>query len=143
MYSYLLDTIRKYSMDTDNIIEKSTQKEVASTFQAQCPTRQILNRIADKWTVLVVILLESDVKRFSQLRREIEGISQKMLTQTLRGLERDGLVTRKIYAAVPPHVEYALTPLGHTLKDLLYAIKTWSETNIEAVLAAQKQYDNA
>ena len=143
MYSYLLYTIRKYSMDTDNIIEKSTQKEVASTFQAQCPTRQILNRIADKWTVLVVILLESDVKRFSQLRREIEGISQKMLTQTLRGLERDGLVTRKIYAAVPPHVEYALTPLGHTLKDLLYAIKTWSETNIEAVLAAQKQYDNA
>ena len=128
-------------MDTDNLIEKSVQKEVACAFQAQCPTRLVLNRIADKWTVLVVILLESDVKRFSQLRREIEGISQKMLTQTLRGLERDGLVTRKVYATVPPHVEYALTPLGHTLKDLLYAIKTWSETNIEAVLAAQKQYD--
>ena len=128
-------------MDTGNIIEKETQKEVACAFQALCPTRQILNRIADKWTVLVVILLESDVKRFSQLRREIEGISQKMLTQTLRGLERDGLVTRKVYATVPPHVEYALTPLGHTLKGLLYQIKTWSETNIEAVLKAQKQYD--
>ena len=128
-------------MDTDNIIEKVMQKEVACAFQALCPTRQILNRIADKWTVLVVILLESDVKRFSQLRREIEGISQKMLTQTLRGLERDGLVTRKVYATVPPHVEYALTPLGHTLKDLLYAIKTWSETNIEEVLTAQKSYD--
>jgi DNA-binding HxlR family transcriptional regulator len=130
-------------MDTDNIIENNMQNEVACAFHALCPTRQILNRIADKWTVLVVILLESDVKRFSQLRREIEGISQKMLTQTLRGLERDGLVTRKVYATVPPHVEYALTPLGHTLKDLLYAIKTWSETNIEAVLKAQKQYDNA
>ena len=130
-------------MDTDNIIEKSMQKEAACAFQAQCPTRQILNRIAGKWTVLVVILLESDVKRFSQLRREIEGISQKMLTQTQRGLERDGLVTRKVYATVPPHVEYALTPLGHTLKDLLYAIKTWSETNIEEVLAAQQQYDKS
>ena len=128
-------------MDTDNIIEKGMQKEAACAFQVLCPTRQILNRIADKWTVLVVILLESDVKRFSQLRREIEGISQKMLTQTLRGLERDGLVTRKVYATVPPHVEYALTPLGHTLKDLLYAIKTWSETNIDEVLAAQRQYD--
>ena len=129
-------------MDTDNITEKGMQKEVASAFQAQCPTRLVLNRIADKWTVLVVILLESDVKRFSQLRREIEGISQKMLTQTLRGLERDGLATRKVYATVPPHVEYALTPLGHTLKDLLHEIKIWSETNIEAVLKAQKQYDN-
>ena len=66
-----------------------------------------------------------------------------MLTQTLRGLERDGLVTRKVYAAVPPHVEYALTPLGHTLKGLLYQIKTWSETNIEAVLEAQKLYDKS
>lgn len=128
-------------MDTDNIITKTSQKKEACAYQAQCPTRLVLNRIADKWTVLVMILLENDVKRFSELRREIEGISQKMLTQTLRGLERDGLVTRKVYATVPPHVEYALTPLGHTLKDLLYAIKTWSETNIDAVLTAQKQYD--
>ena len=76
-----------------------------------------------------------------QLRREIEGVSEKMLTQPLRGLERDGLVTRKVYATVPPHVEFALTPLGHTLKGLLYQIKTWSETNIDEVLAAQKRYD--
>lgn len=128
-------------MDTGNIIEKSSVRHEACAYNAECPTRLVLNRIADKWTVLVVILLESDVKRFSQLRREIEGISQKMLTQTLRGLERDGLVTRKVYAAVPPHVEYALTPLGHTLKGLLYQIKTWSETNIDEVLAAQKRYD--
>ncbi len=129
-------------MDTDNVIERKAPAPEACAYNAQCPTRLVLNRIADKWTVLVVILLESDVKRFSQLRREIEGISQKMLTQTLRGLERDGLVTRKVYATVPPHVEYALTPLGHTLKDLLYEIKVWSETNIDAVLKAQKSYDN-
>ena len=71
----------------------------------------------------MVILLQDETKRFSHLQREIDGISQKMLTQTLRGLERDGLVTRKLYATVPPKVEYALSPLGHTLKDMLYAIK--------------------
>jgi len=125
-------------MDTNE-----TQAAVAyvCAFNAQCPTRLILNRIADKWTVLVMILLESETKRFSSLQREIGGISQKMLTQTLRGLERDGLVARKIHATVPPKVEYSLTALGHTLKDLLYAIKTWSETHINEVVTAQNSYD--
>jgi DNA-binding HxlR family transcriptional regulator len=120
-----------------------TQHDLAHVcaFNADCPTRLILNRIADKWTVLVVILLQTETKRFSLLQREIGGISQKMLTQTLRGLERDGLVSRTVYATVPPKVEYALTPLGHTLKDLLYAIKTWSETNINEVISAQESYD--
>lgn len=125
---------------TDSFENLGSQPQ-ACAFNADCPTRLILNRIADKWTVLVVILLESETKRFSSLQREIGGISQKMLTQTLRGLERDGLVNRKVYATVPPKVEYALTPLGHTLKDMLYAIKTWSETNIKEVLSAQKSYD--
>ena len=125
-------------MDT---IEKTQELARVCAFNAACPTRLILNRIADKWTVLVMILLESETKRFSHLQREIGGISQKMLTQTLRGLERDGLVTRTVYASVPPKVEYALTPLGHTLKDLLYAIKTWSETHINEVLDAQNSYD--
>ena len=83
----------------------------------------------------MVILLQDGTKRFSHLQCEIDGISQKMLTQTLRGLKRDGLVTRKVYASVPPKVEYELTLLAHTLKDMLYAIKTWSEANIEACLA--------
>ena len=125
-------------MDTSETQPKLTE---ACAFNAQCPTRLILNRIADKWTVLVMILLESETKRFSSLQREIGGISQKMLTQTLRGLERDGLVSRKVHATVPPKVEYSLTPLGHTLKDLLYAIKTWSETHINEVITAQKSYD--
>jgi len=125
-------------MDTN---ETQAAVTYVCAFNAQCPTRLILNRIADKWTVLVMILLEGETKRFSSLQREIGGISQKMLTQTLRGLERDGLVTRKIHATVPPKVEYSLTALGHTLKDLLYAIKTWSEAHINEVVTAQKSYD--
>lgn len=113
-----------------------------NTFEAACPTRLVLNRIADKWTVLVISSLVEDTKRFSLLRREIGGISQKMLTQTLRGLERDGLVIRTIYPTVPPKVEYKLTPLGRTLVKLLDGIRTWSETNIEEVLQAQTMYDN-
>ena len=129
-----MDTIKKLPLDKQEIKQ-------ACAFSALCPTRLVLNRIADKWTVLVVILLQDGTKRFSHLQREIDGISQKMLTQTLRGLERDGLVSRKVHATVPPKVEYALTPLGHTLKDMLYAIKNWSEVNIEQVLSAQKSYD--
>lgn len=120
----------------------SKQAQIWNVFDAQCPTRLVLNRIADKWTVLVVSSLESGTKRFSTLRREIGGVSQKMLTQTLRGLERDGLVTRTIYPSVPPKVEYSLTPLGRTLVALLDAIRVWSETNIEAVLKAQNMYDS-
>ena len=122
-------------------MEKTTLVEHVCAFNAACPTRLILNRIADKLTVLVMILLESETKRFSHLQGEIGGISQKILTQTLRGLERDGLVTRIVYATVPPKVEYTLNPLVNTLKDLLYAIKTWSETHINAVQAAQNNYD--
>jgi DNA-binding HxlR family transcriptional regulator len=113
-----------------------------NVYDADCPTRLVLNRIADKWTVLVVSSLEQDTKRFSTLQREIGGISQKMLTQTLRGLERDGLVTRTIYPTVPPKVEYTLTPLGRTLVGLVDAIRLWSETHIEAVMKAQTTYDN-
>ncbi|WP_029148861.1 helix-turn-helix domain-containing protein [Methylophilus sp. 5] len=112
-----------------------------NAYQAECPTRLMLNRIADKWTVLVLGLLENETKRFSTLQREIGGISQKMLTQTLRGLERDGLVARKIYPSVPPKVEYTITPLGNTLVGLLAALRVWSEANIEQVLLAQRNYD--
>jgi DNA-binding HxlR family transcriptional regulator len=133
-----MDTIGNTRETKDRIKDDAP---LVCAFNADCPTRLILNRIADKWTVLVVILLQTETKRFSLLQREIGGISQKMLTQTLRNLERDGLVTRTVYATVPPKVEYALTPLGHTLKDLLYNIKTWSETHINEVVTAQKSYD--
>lgn len=122
---------------------ETQQKSIWNAYDANCPTRLVLNRIADKWTVLVVSLLERGTKRFSNLQREIGGVSQKMLTQTLRGLERDGLVTRTIYPTVPPKVEYALTPLGRTLVGLVDAIRMWSENNIEEVTKAQKAYDNS
>jgi DNA-binding HxlR family transcriptional regulator len=120
---------------------ESNLAQAWNVYDAKCPTRLVLNRIADKWTVLVVSSLKEGTKRFSQLQREIEGVSQKMLTQTLRGLERDGLITRTIYPTVPPKVEYSLTPLGRTLVSVLDAIRGWSETHIEEVLAAQDSYD--
>ena len=110
-------------------------------YNKHCPTRLILDRIADKWTVLIVGALENKTKRFGELRKEIGGISQKMLTQTLRGLERDGIVTRTIYAVVPPKVEYSLTGLGRRLVHMFEAIRDWSESNIEDVLEARDRYD--
>jgi DNA-binding HxlR family transcriptional regulator len=114
---------------------------VADVYAADCPTRQVLDLIADKWTVLIIFLLADEPKRFSELRRSINGISQKMLTQTLRSLERDGLVTRTVYPEVPPRVEYQLTPLGKTLRSPIQAVISWSETYIDAVTSAQAEYD--
>lgn len=113
----------------------------ANVYDANCPTRQVLDLIADKWATLVVSLLEIEPMRFAALQRRIGGISQKMLTQTLRALERDGLVTRTVYAEVPPRVEYALTPLGRTLCKPIGAIIQWSEENIGAIITARQQYD--
>lgn len=112
-----------------------------NVYSATCPTRQVLGLIADKWTTLVIGRLEHGPKRFSEIQRSIGGISQKMLTQTLRGLERDGIVERYVYAEVPPRVEYTLTPLGRSLSGLLAALRQWSEVNIEQIESAQQQYD--
>lgn len=128
------------SEDADNVLQISNSWDA---YQTECPTRLVLNRIADKWAVLVLGLLESETKRFSALQREIGGISQKMLTQTLRGLERDGLIARTIYPTVPPKVEYTITSLGKTLVGLLAALRVWSETHIEEVQQAQSNYDKA
>ena len=94
---------------------------------AQCLSRVVLSRIADKWTALIIHVLATGTRRYATLQREIGGISQKMLTQTLRSLERDGLVARKVHPVVPPKVEYTLTPLGRTLIEPLNAICHWSE----------------
>ena len=114
-----------------------------NVFDERCPTRLVLSRIADKWTVMICIRLSQRTMRFGELRRDISGISQKMLTQSLRALERDGVVARKVYAEVPARVEYSLTPLGATLVHLLAEIRNWAEANIERVLAAQKAFDGA
>ena len=110
-------------------------------YSDKCPTRLVLDRIGDKWTVLVLGLLGSGPVRFNKIRREIAGLSQKVLAQTLRGLERDGLVTRTAYPTVPVTVEYALTPLGRTLADALTPLRAWAGDHIEDVMRAQRAYD--
>jgi len=112
-----------------------------SPFIESCPTRTLLDTIADKWATLVIDLLGQGPRRFGALRRAIGGISQKMLTQTLRALERDGLVSRRVYPTTPPSVEYALTPLGETLTEPLGSLRRWAEANIELVLAARTAFD--
>jgi len=97
---------------------------------AHCLSRVVLSRIADKWTALIIHVLATGTRRYAELQREIGGISQKMLTQTLRSLERDGLVSRKVHPVVPPKVEYTLTPLGRTLIEPLNAICHWSEKHL-------------
>jgi DNA-binding HxlR family transcriptional regulator len=110
--------------------------------QANCPSRLILERIADKWTALIIgILAQSQHRRFNELRRMVGGISQKMLTQTLRDLERDGLVKRTIYAEIPPRVEYELTALGRTLCTPLGSLTQWAHDHIDEVKSAQKRFD--
>jgi DNA-binding HxlR family transcriptional regulator len=106
-----------------------------------CEVRQILDRVADKWSLLVVALLEHRTMRFSELRRQIDGISQRMLTVTLRHLERDGLVERTVYPVIPPRVEYALTPLGASLHQTIQALVTWTEANQDQIAAARASYD--
>jgi DNA-binding HxlR family transcriptional regulator len=106
-----------------------------SVLNARCLSRLVLDRIADKWTALIIRVLSDGTHRYAELQRQIGGISQKMLTQTLRSLERDGLVRRTIYAVVPPKVEYALTPLGRTLIEPLQAICKWSEKHLSELEA--------
>ena len=102
---------------------------------AQCPSRLVLDRIADKWTALVIQVLARGTMRYAALQREIGGISQKMLTQTLRSLERDGLVQRKVHPVIPPRVDYALTRLGRTLIEPLHALCRWSEKHLPELQA--------
>lgn len=106
-----------------------------------CPSRRILDRIGDRWTVLIVGAIGGESKRFSDLLRAVEGISQKMLTQTLRALERDGLVTRTAHLEVPVRVEYALTESGLTLLKPLKALEEWSIGHYGGVSEAQLEYD--
>jgi DNA-binding HxlR family transcriptional regulator len=111
-------------------------------FTLECPTQQVLDIICNKWSVIILYCLAFGTKRYNQLQRQIEGISQKMLTQSLRNLERHGFVERKVYPAVPPKVEYSITPLGETLIDPLGALAEWSEDHINEVKAARDRYDS-
>lgn len=112
------------------------------SFDPDCPTRHVLDRIGDKWSVLVVLALSERDHRFTELRERIGGVTAKVLTQTLRAMARDGLLTRQVFAEVPPRVEYSLTPLGRSLEKPITHISDWAEEHIAAVLEARGRYDD-
>lgn len=135
--------------------KRATARLNYDAFLAQCPSRQLLDRISDKWVALILAALGSDgphapgdrigdprAMRYSELSRRLAGVSQKMLTQSLRSLERDGLLTRTVTPTVPVTVTYELTPLGLSLHELMRGIKQWAETNMDEVLASRAEYDN-
>ncbi|GHC80404.1 transcriptional regulator [Nocardiopsis terrae] len=106
-----------------------------------CGIREVLDRIGDKWSVLIVVELARGVHRFRQLQRAVPGISQRMLTLTVRRLERDGLVTRTVHPTVPPQVEYELTAMGHSLTHLVRALADWSAEHRDAIAQARQEWD--
>jgi DNA-binding HxlR family transcriptional regulator len=108
-----------------------------------CHSRRVLDLIADQWTALVIAALEEDTRRFSDLLIQVDGISRKMLTQTLRNLERNGLVKRVVYPVVPPAVEYSLTPLGQSLIEPMRALRQWAFKHMDEVEFARDEYDQA
>jgi DNA-binding HxlR family transcriptional regulator len=112
-------------------------------FLASCPSRKLLDRISDKWVALVLKSLADGPKRYSEVSRQLAGVSQKMLTQTLRSLERDGLVTRTVTPTVPVTVTYQLTDLGMSLQQLMVGLKEWAEAHMGEVLANRERHDSA
>lgn len=121
----------------------STLELPYDVYQDRCPTRLVLDRLADKWALLILDRLKDGPVRFNSLKRDIMRITPKVLSETLRKLERDGLIARAVFATVPVTVEYSLTPLGDTLTDTVSALAHWAELNMDAVLAAQAAYDAA
>jgi DNA-binding HxlR family transcriptional regulator len=128
------------------------QQELAQRFDAlmkgepeamRCPAREVFDRLGDRWTALILVALSAGPRRFGELLRLIPDISKKMLTQSLRGLERDGLVSRHVFPTKPPSVEYRLTLLGGTILEPLYALVEWSERTQMEVQAARAKYDAA
>jgi DNA-binding HxlR family transcriptional regulator len=112
-----------------------------SVYDRSCPARLVIDHLADKWAVLIIARLANGTMRFAELLRAIDGVSQKMLTVTLRDLERDGLVNRKLYASVPPKVEYSLTPLGASLSNQVEELCHWAEAHMEQIVSARENFD--
>lgn len=134
-------------MDADSSLQPAPARAspgfAPDPFDARCPTRLLLDRIADKWTVLLLVVIAEGPVRFNALKRRVGGISQKVLSQTLKSLERDGLVTRQAYATVPVTVEYALTPLGRSLAQTLGPLAQWAGAHMSEIAAAQAAFDGA
>lgn len=120
----------------------SSNNDVPTHSHESCvPVREVLNRVGDKWSLLVIMILSAEPVRFNALKRRIDGISQRMLTRTLQDLERCGLVTRTVEPSIPPKVEYALTALGKTLLEPVMGLIGWARQNYPNMLEAQERYD--
>ena len=123
-------------------LQTSSNPNQANVLSKYCPSQSVLDMLADRWTVLVAyVLKQRGTLRYSELQTTVEGISQKMLTQTLRSLERNGLVTRTVYPVVPPHTEYSLTELGHSLDTIISQMAIWAMQNMPEVIQARATYD--
>jgi len=109
----------------------------------KCPTQQVLDRVASKWTMLVILALGDERLHYAQLQRRVRGVTKKMLTQTLRALERDGLVRRLVHRTVPPQTEYELTSLGHSLAAVVAVVRTWAYRNVDDISEARSVFDRA
>ncbi|WP_246263659.1 winged helix-turn-helix transcriptional regulator [Caulobacter soli] len=117
--------------------------EQRHTADSCTPVREILARVGDKWSILTIMTLGDGAMRFSHLQRAIDGISQRMLTLTLRGLERDGFVARQVFPTIPPKVEYSLTPMGDSLREPIMALGHWVSANIVEIDKARRRFDAA
>lgn len=115
----------------------SEQIRRGAVLSADCPSRDVLKHVTSRWGVLILIVLQDGTCRFSDLRRKVEGVSEKMLAQTLQWLAADGFVTRKSYDEVPPHVDYRLTPLGREVAQQVTGLADWIEVNIERIMTAR------
>ncbi|HEY4456190.1 MAG TPA: helix-turn-helix domain-containing protein [Pseudonocardiaceae bacterium] len=131
-------------MPTSTAAQRREQAKVAyDAYLANCPARRVLDRVSDKWVTLLLNALADGPRRYAELGRIVAGVSEKMLTQTLRGLERDGLVTRTVTPSVPVRVDYALTDLGTSLLPVTRSLKAWAEAHIAEIDAARSTYDLA
>jgi DNA-binding HxlR family transcriptional regulator len=125
----------------DTMSGTTVGQNTTNVLSRNCPSNSVLEMVAGKWQVLILYALRGGKRRYSELQHTVEGISQKMLTQTLRELERNGLVKRTSYPVVPPHTEYELTELGASLEDIIHRLGGWAQENIRAVLEARQAYD--
>ncbi|WLS78521.1 helix-turn-helix domain-containing protein [Erwinia pyri] len=129
--------IKNENSPTLSLSEKFRRGEL---FDANCPSREVLKRLTSRWSLLILVALEDDTLRFSELKRKIGGISERMLAQTLRFMEEDGFVERIAYEVIPPHVEYRLTPMGQEVRGQVVGLADWVEMNLQQIMVHRQQF---
>lgn len=128
--------------ENENLLDASFNEKFqrGKLFDANCPSRDVLKRLTSRWSLLILVALQYDSLRFSELRRKIGGISERMLAQTLRMMEEDGFVERIAYDVIPPHVDYRLLPLGHQVREQVIGLADWIESNLQQIMQHRRQF---